>query len=153
MGDINRAYAMTQAYHIPGTPEFCAAAADAICANYETTVMENCGGCCAAEIEAWQSCMLEKELSVKSKIDPPCTISSCAAVTSGGAAAAAAASDSGSGSGMGLILGIVIAIVLIFGLAAGVYVFYRKRKASSAKELDDVAGDGDATRGVDGGAK
>merc|ERR1712146_390114 len=93
------------------------------------------GGCCAAEMEAWQSCLLEKELSPTTKLDPPCTISSCSATSS-----ASLSSDS---SSSGLVAGLSIAVLLIIALPVGACVFFRlrcRRSRSSnnnTKQRDD----------------
>jgi len=115
--EIKQGFAQTQAYAVPGTPEYCTMSEQTICAGYESSY--SC--CCQDALAAWQNCIVEKELSVNMNIEPPCTVS-CASGTKKG----------DGGSSLGLIVGIVVVLLVIIGGGVGGFFFYRRRRRAKA---------------------
>jgi hypothetical protein len=131
---VQSSFASTQAYAVPGTPEYCTISEGKICSDYESKY--SC--CCQDTVSVWQNCLVEKDLSAKKNIQPACTIS-CG---SSGVGTNDKSGDDG-GSSMGIIIGIVIALLVIVGGAGGFF-FYRRRprgKENDAKAKGSDDGD------------
>lgn len=126
---LKQKFMSSQASASMGTPEFCDAAEERICADWDANAC-----CCAPEVTAWQSCLVEKDFSPGANIETPCTVS-CAADEGGG--------DGDSGSGGTMMIVIAIVLVLAIGGGVGGFFFMRKRRAAANGEDDKSLGSDD----------
>jgi len=113
---LRQKFMASQAYAQMNSPEFCGVAQDAICADYEEYAC-----CCATEVDAWQSCLVEN-FSVSAGLPVPCTVS-CAAEADAGDGC-----DPGGGSMLVVIIGVLCVLAIRGG--AGGFFWWRKRKAA-----------------------
>eukprot|EP00751_Fragilariopsis_kerguelensis_P026790 CAMPEP_0170867602 /NCGR_PEP_ID=MMETSP0734-20130129/22941_1 /TAXON_ID=186038 /ORGANISM="Fragilariopsis kerguelensis, Strain L26-C5" /LENGTH=721 /DNA_ID=CAMNT_0011244973 /DNA_START=67 /DNA_END=2233 /DNA_ORIENTATION=- len=129
--EVNNGFMATQAYAVPGAPEYCTMSEETICTGYESSY--SC--CCQDPLAAWQNCIVEKELSVNMNIVPACTVS-C-----GGGSDSKKGGGDGSSS-MGIIVVVVVVILLIIGGLGGFF-FYRRRRAKAIDQDQEEKKKGD----------
>jgi len=125
--EINNGFMSTQAYAIPGAPEYCTMSEETICTGYESSY--SC--CCQDPLAAWQNCIVEKELSVNMNIVPPCTVS-C-----GGGSDSKKGGGGGDGDGSSsMVVPVVIVVILAIMGGVGGFFFYRRRRQTKAIDQD-----------------
>jgi hypothetical protein len=66
--DIEALFASTQAFAVPGTPQFCNKVNELVCDEYKFS--SSC--CCQDQITAWQKCLVEEIFSVKFGLPRSC---------------------------------------------------------------------------------
>ncbi|KAL3915366.1 MAG: hypothetical protein SGILL_005693 [Bacillariaceae sp.] len=119
-------FASTQAFAIPGTPQYCSVAQDRVCGEIST----NYSCCCDEQIAEWQNCLVEQVFSKDLSLAQPCTSNCGGGGNSGGGGGSTAMY-----AGIGAAVGVVVVALLT-------WCYCRRRRNRAAAAAGDVASRG-----------